>query len=199
MTNWLKTIGGPKGVTLRVVLLIICVYHLGVGLSSTLAPESTLRFAQSFYGLDVSDSAAQFTYMLKAMGMYALFTGGLLALALRDPKRYRHIVVAAAVLLLMRAVTRLLFFDLLEQAFGLAWQQNLINVTFLVSKGALLLWTSHALEHSPEPGPVPQPEPVPLPLRTVGLMGSASRRLAAASQRLTRPRPTWESASGVRL
>lgn len=194
MTAWMKSNGGLQGLALRLVLLVICAYHLGVGVSSTLAPESTLRFAQSFYGLDVQDSAAQFTYMLKAMGMYALFTGGLLALALRDPKRYRHIVVAAAVLLLMRAVTRLLFFDLLEEAFGLTWQQNLVNVSLLVGKGAILLWTSHALDSAPVDDAAALDQPVPIPLRAVASLGSASRRLAALSRR-----PSWESASGVRF
>jgi hypothetical protein len=197
MTAWLNTNGGFQGLALRLVLVVICVYHLAIGLSSTLAPESTLTFAQSFYGLDVQDSAAQFTYMLKALGMYALFTGGLLALALRDPRKYRHIIVAAAALLLMRAVTRVLFFDLLEEAFGLTWQQNLINVSLLVGKGLILLWTSHALDEASAPV-VDSPQPVPVSLRAIGALGSASRRLASASRRVA-ARPSWDSASGVRF
>lgn len=189
MTQWIEEHGGPRGLVLRAVLVVLAVYHLGIGLSSTLAPNATLEFARSFYGLSVSDSAPQFAYMLKAMGMYALFTGGLVAVALTDPQRHRPIVIAIAVLLFMRAVTRLMFFDVLEQAFALSWSQNLVNVSLMLGKGGLLLWAMGPAEAA-------APAPAAAPLLPVGAFSGASRHLASASRRLT-PN-SLASASGIR-
>jgi hypothetical protein len=189
MAEWVERNGGARGLVLKSVLIVLAVYHIGIGLCSTLAAGATVSFAASFYGLDLNASAPQFAYMLKAMGMYALFTGGLVVVALTDPKRHRALIVAVAVLLFMRATTRLLFFDVLDQAFALTWGQNLVNVTLLVGKGALLLWAIG-------PGEAPAAVPTKAPLLPVGALTSASRRLAAASRRLA-PSP-FASASGLR-
>jgi hypothetical protein len=167
---------------LKLVLWILCIYHVGIGLLSCLAPETTVSLGEVLYGVRVDASAAQFAYMLKALGMYALFTGGLMAVALTDPRRYRHLLVAAGALLIMRATTRLLFFDTLHEAFAVTWGHSLINVSLLLSKAGVLLWANAAMGKG---------EGLRPPLL-------AQELLANASQRLLPQRGSFASASGIR-
>lgn len=124
---------------LRVVLAILCAYHLGIGLVSCLWSEGAIRFSAFFYGTEVEGGPA-FVYMLKALGMYAIFTGILLGFALADPERFRPVIFAAALLLAMRAATRLIFFDTLHAAFGVTAGRNLLNVGLLALQAALLVF-----------------------------------------------------------
>lgn len=169
---------------LRVALAILALYHVGIGVVSCFAPETTIQFAESFYGIHIHHAAAQFAYMLKALGMYALFTGSLLTLALTDPARYRHVVLAAAGLLVMRATTRLLFFDTLTAAFDVTWGHNVFNVALLVAQAGALLWGVSALEPATEAAPTPALQPV-LAREARATLAGASQRLSAATQRLS--------------
>lgn len=123
---------------LRTVLGILCAYHLGVGVLSLFFPDAAARFADAFYGARVG-ATPEVAYMLKALGMYALFTGLLAGGAALDPGRHRLVVVALAFLLLLRAATRLLAWDLLSTAFAVAPERNLANVALLVVQAGVLL------------------------------------------------------------
>lgn len=129
-----------RPLVLRAVLGVTCAYHLGIGLVACLTPGLTLQVAAWLYDVQVETVGAQLAILLKALGAYALFTGGLLLLALRDPQRYRHLVVACAGLLLLRAATRLLCADLLEQAFAVSFGRNLLHVGVLGAQTGLMLW-----------------------------------------------------------
>ncbi|RMG13796.1 MAG: hypothetical protein D6731_11455 [Planctomycetota bacterium] len=168
----------------RFVLGVLCAYHLGVGLLGCLSAEATVQFGAWFYGLEIDASAAQFAYMLKALSMYALFTGALAAVALHDPERHRSLLWALAGLLVMRCTTRLLFFGTLHQAFHVGWARNLFHVGLMALKAAVLLWGT---------APAARAEP-----RT---LAAARRALASASNRLAPvrvPARAFASASGVR-
>lgn len=162
------------------VLGVTCAYHLGIGVVSLLAPETTLHVAAMLYDVHASAIAPQVVYMLKALGMYALFTGSLLALALTDPVRYRHVVLVCAGLLIMRATTRVLFFDVLHEAFAVEWGRNLLNVGLLIAQAAVLVGCSPTADEEPSAIALGPP-------RLEEALASASRRLrplASASSRL---------------
>jgi hypothetical protein len=126
-------------VGLRLVLGVLCLYHLGVGVATVLTPAAVVEYVGGFYGI-TAHADAQFVYMLKALGMYACFTGGLLGVAFMRPYRHRVVVYMVIGLLCMRALTRLACYDVLHEAFGVAWEQNLINVGLLVLQAGVLFW-----------------------------------------------------------
>jgi hypothetical protein len=127
--------------TLRIVLGLLALYHLVVGAITALSPSVMVELGEGFYGLNIAGaSTAQFVYMLKALGMYAVFTGGMLAIACWRPLKARAVVGLAALLLTMRAFTRLAFFDVAHEAFAVSWSQNLFNVGLLVAQAAVLGW-----------------------------------------------------------
>lgn len=174
---------GLRKAVLYTVLGITCLYHLGIGVVSCLSPETTLQVGAYFYGVHADGLSPQFVYMLKALGMYALFTGALLVLALREPERFRWIILACVGLLVMRATSRVLFFDALHDAFGISWGRNLINVVVLMSQAGLLLWGL---------GPSPEPEPARARAHTL----SFPDMIASASARILKPQFN-ASASGL--
>lgn len=170
-------------ILLRLVLAVTCAYHLGVGVAAWVAPQATIQFGQAFYGVEVT-LVPQIAYMLKAMGMYALFTGGLLVLATWNPVRFRHVAIAAVALLLMRATTRVVSFDLLHEAFGVTWGRNLTNVVILTVQSGVILWGL-----GPAPATAEEAAPLPTPVRVrPTLPRFASSRLE----------PCFASASSVR-
>jgi len=136
-----ETISPRKLLTLRVVVGLLALYHLVVGLFCALSPSVMVELGERFYGFDiVGKDTPQFVYMLKALGMYAVFTGGMLSIACYRPLRARSVYALAAVLLLMRAFTRLAFFDLAQEAFHVSWGHNLFNVALLVAQAGVLGW-----------------------------------------------------------
>ncbi|MBL4850610.1 MAG: hypothetical protein JKY65_34260 [Planctomycetes bacterium] len=161
------------------VLGLTCAYHLGIGVVSLAAPDTTLQIAAMLYDVHASAIAPQVVYMLKALGMYALFTGCLLALALSNPAKYRHVVIVCAGLLIMRATTRLLFFDVLHDAFAVEWGRNLINVFLLVLQAGVLVSLCPTSEEEPEAAPSRSPARSLQPL-----LGEAREVFASASRRL---------------
>lgn len=136
---------------LRIVVGVLTVYHLGIGLVSVLSVEQTAAFSAWFYGLELSHEP-RFVYALKALGMYALFTASVLALVLRDPVRFRPIVYCLAGLQTFRALSRLIFFDLLHAGFGVSVAHNLFNVGLLVAEVALLMVFVRRVPLAFEPG-----------------------------------------------
>lgn len=169
----------PRQLLFGLVLGMTCAYHLGIGVVSLLSPETTLNVAAMLYDVHASAFAPQVVYMLKALGMYALFTGTLLAIALRDPAKYRHIVFVCAALLIMRATTRVLFFDVLHDAFAVEWTRNLVNVTLLVLQAGILVGLCPSTSEESETEAAPSfGQPM---FETREILASASRRLAPVS------------------
>jgi len=134
---------------LRVIAAVLFAYHLGIGVVSVLSADATAAFARQFYGLDIRIDA-QFIYVLKALGMYALFTASVLGLLIWRPQRFRPLAYCMAGLQLARAATRLLFYDVLAEAFAVSVGHNLFNVALLVIEAGLLLWFARSAVAEPE-------------------------------------------------
>ncbi|MFT7624608.1 MAG: hypothetical protein ACI9WU_003796 [Myxococcota bacterium] len=131
---------------LRIVLGILCAYHVGIGLISVASTELTAEFAHWFYGTESLRVDAQLIYSLKALGMYALFTASVIALPLRSPRRFLPVVYCVVFLQSMRAVSRLVFFDVLHDGLGVSWSQNIFNVGLLLVEVGLLVLFARGVE-----------------------------------------------------
>ncbi|MFT5432655.1 MAG: hypothetical protein ACI9OJ_003357 [Myxococcota bacterium] len=123
---------------LRAICGVLFAYHLGIGLVSVLDADTTAQFATWFYGTSIRVDA-QFIYVLKALGMYALFTAAVLATIIAAPKRFAPLAYCVAGLQLARACTRLVFFDILNAGLGVDWNHNLFNAVLLIIEAVLLI------------------------------------------------------------
>lgn len=127
---------GP--VILRVVLVILAGYHLGIGIISITSLRLTARVVAPLYGLAVAESPA-LRVAVRMLGLYALAVGTLLSLAARDPQSHRETIIVVAGLQLARAACRLVFRDELQSAFQLRGRRNMINTSLLVAEAIVLM------------------------------------------------------------
>ena len=137
-----------RRLALLAVVWILLIYHVGIGALSMFFPSVTAEFAGSFYGTRL-ELDAQSEYMLKALGMYALFVASVLGIAVRDPERYRALLVAVAGLQLLRAFSRLAYFDVLSAGLEVPMGRNALNVALLVAEAAVLIACSRSVPTPP--------------------------------------------------
>lgn len=131
---------------LLTVVVVLAVYHLAIGALSLASPPRLARFARSFYGFELALDA-QSVAMLRALGLYALFTGAVLCVALSDLVRYRPLLLCVAGLQLLRAVHRLTQSDALHQGLAVSAARNRFNAALLLLEAAILIaggWASAA-------------------------------------------------------
>lgn len=123
---------------LRLVLLWICLFHLGIGVGLNVSPEFPKAVAP-WYGATNVVWSPQFIYILKPIGAYMIVMAILLAVAVGDPRKHTAIVYGAGLLLIFRAMQRMVFEDEILNAFGIAARQNMINICVFGGLGILVL------------------------------------------------------------
>jgi len=125
---------------LKAYLWFIALFHLFVGVAVNVSPTFTQMIARG-YGAQV-DWTPQFTYILHPLGAFMIILGLLAGAAAREPERYEGVILGFVVLFAIRALHRIVYGDVLTQAFGIAPSRNTTNaVIFLAQAIALfLLW-----------------------------------------------------------
>lgn len=122
---------------LRVLLGLICLFHIGIGaglnLSSRMAP-----LMADLYGADLTWTP-EFTYILKPLGAFMLALGLIGIAAVRDPLRYRVIIYGFVVLFLIRCAQRWLFAGEISDHFGIEGGRNVGNSVFFLALALTLI------------------------------------------------------------
>ena len=120
------------------VLLLLAVYHLGMGALSTLAPRGAARLGAALYGVEARETP-QLRYGLRMLGLYALAVGTLCGVAATDPPSHRVVIATVAGLQLARALARIGLEAEVTAAFGVSAARNRLNAALLVTEAAILL------------------------------------------------------------
>jgi hypothetical protein len=128
----------PRQIALTAVVWILLLYHAGIGVLSIFFPAVTADVSSGFYGTRLTLDA-QSEYMLKALGMYALFVAAILGIAARDLSRYRALLLAVAGLQVLRALSRLVYYDVLSAGLEVSTARNAFNVTLLLIEATVLV------------------------------------------------------------
>lgn len=113
---------------LTVLLWFVALSHLFIGLGAFLSSGFQVQMAR-FYGAQVPWTD-ELSYLA---GMAATFMVGLgvaAAAAARDPLRYRAVVAALAVVLLLRVLQRITQLGHIEQVFGIPPWRTVANAVF---------------------------------------------------------------------
>lgn len=107
---------------------IVSVYHLILGLIGVFAPTSIIiSVAQSVFGISVTGSA-EFFVLAKFIAAYMILMGIMMAFVAKKPYQYGMLAWAAVVFFAIRVFNRLVFFGLLNEAFGTTMARNMITV-----------------------------------------------------------------------
>lgn len=125
---------------LKAYLWFIAVFHVFVGVAVNVSPTFTQMIANG-YGARV-DWTAQFTYILHPLGAFMIILGLLAGAAAREPERYEGVVLGFVLLFAIRALHRVVYADVLTQAFGIAPSRNTMNAIIFAAQAILLffLW-----------------------------------------------------------
>lgn len=138
-TVTLESRWSKRQVALTAVVWILLLYHAGIGVLSIFFPAVTADVSSGLYGTRLTLDA-QSEYMLKALGMYALFVASILGIAVRDLSRYRALLIAVAGLQVLRALSRLVYYDVLSAGLEVSSVRNAVNVTLLLVEAAVLVF-----------------------------------------------------------
>ena len=116
-------------------------YHLVMGSLCLLNRRLVGRLAKFFYKFEMPEkSHAGFEYAMKPLGLFAIFTGLVCAIAVVNPGPWViGLKVSLAVLFVGRALVREIYKDLLYEAFAITSDRSRWNIYLNMVLSAILL------------------------------------------------------------
>jgi hypothetical protein len=122
---------------LKGLLWFVALSHLSVGLAIMWSPGLQQLMAE-LYGAEVTWTP-ELVYLLRPMGVFMVGLGLLGVVAALDPVRYRAIIFAFVVVLLLRVGQRVVHRDEIAQAFDLPVGRQMVNGSFFLLIALALL------------------------------------------------------------
>lgn len=154
---------GSSMTALKGLLWFVALSHLAVGVVIMASPGFQQLMAE-VYGAEVTWTP-ELVYLLRPMGVFMVGLGLVGVVAALDPVRYRAVVFAFVVVLLLRVGQRVVHRDEIAQAFDLSAGRQMLNGSFFFLIAlALLALTFAAGRGGPEeadPAPARSPAPGP--------------------------------------
>ncbi len=122
---------------LRILLLGVAATHLAVGTVGML-PAIPLSVGMAFYGATKVDMNPQFQHVLQMYGAYMFAIGIMAVFAFWNPVKNKAIIYGVILLLLVRVVQRLFFFEQANAVFGISTTYYWLQTTWFVILAACL-------------------------------------------------------------
>lgn len=94
---------------LKVLLWIVAVYHIILGLLGIFAKEFSVNLAKSFFNFNLT-LTDQMYWTINPLAAYILVFGLFMALAARDPVKFKNVIYVGVVLFAIRVLQRIFFF-----------------------------------------------------------------------------------------
>lgn len=107
---------GDRYLPWRVLLWVMCLYHVAVGLLLLFSGELSIRAAKLLQGWTIQGSP-ELGIVGEILGCYLIAFGLMLALAARDPVGYRDVLWVVVALCVVRLFQRLYFADKIAEVF----------------------------------------------------------------------------------
>lgn len=120
-------------------LILLSLDHLSTGLLGVFAPRTALRIYRGLFGIQFPESP-EMVAVLKPWGALAVFGAVATIFPIVDPLRYRGVLVALLVLLILRILIRFSARSAATAVFGLSLRRNAWHIA-LISLCALLIAT----------------------------------------------------------
>ncbi len=117
---------------IKLTLWAVGLYHVVFGLMTFLSRDLAVQIAKDFFGMTIVAND-QIIYLAKLLGIYAFIFGIVMFVAARKPDVYRAFIWVGVVLYAVRIVNRIVFSDLVRNAFlvsSFAFWMEIILLTF---------------------------------------------------------------------
>jgi hypothetical protein len=118
-------------------LILLSLDHLSTGLLGVFAPRRAIGIYRGLFGIQFPDSP-EIVAVLKPWGALAVFAAVATIFPIMDPVRYRGVLLALLVLLLLRIVIRFSARKTATALFGLSTRRNAWHIA-LIALCALLI------------------------------------------------------------
>jgi len=118
-------------------LILLSLDHLSTGLLGVFAPQRALRIYRGLFGIQFPESP-EIVAVLKPWGALAVFAAVATVFPIVDPLRYRGVLVALLVLLLLRIVIRFSARATATALFGLSPRRNAWHMALIAVCAALI-------------------------------------------------------------
>lgn len=124
---------------LRVLLWIVCAYHLAFGIAANLPATHVQLAAAKLLGVHLPDEAAVY-HVLKPFGIYAIAFGVMMGVAAWNPIKNRALISIGVILFVLRILQRLLNLDGVQQDLGVSAGRNWTTIATVSALALLLAW-----------------------------------------------------------
>ena len=98
-----------KHQSLKILLLIVAVYHIGLGLLGIFAKDFAVTLTKNLFNFNLT-LTDQTYWIINPLAAYILIFGVFMALAAKDPVKYKNVIYVGVVLFAIRVLQRVVFF-----------------------------------------------------------------------------------------
>lgn len=123
---------------LKVVLVMICIYHVALGLATFVSGDLTVKLAKAIFGLNL-EMTPQMSYIVQLLGVYAIAFGLVAGLAAADPLKHPVLLNVIVVLYALRVVNKLISMNQFQQAFGASMAKVWTDIVLLAAFGVAVV------------------------------------------------------------
>jgi len=119
---------------LKIVLILIAIYHVGLGLAGFMSEDLTVRVARAVFGLNLN-MTPQLSYIAQLLAVYALVFGLIVAMVARDPVKHRSLIPIVVILYILRVLNKFISMGQFERGFGASMTKVWTDVALLAAFG----------------------------------------------------------------
>lgn len=122
---------------------LICFYHVAEGVIATISGELAAKIAAFGYGLSLArliPVTPQLTVLFRFIGAFAIAFGVSMGFAAVNPVKNKAIIYGGIVFFAVRAFDRIVFANVLRDAFDVSFERNLVSliIVFIMLFGLLI-------------------------------------------------------------
>ena len=113
---------------------LACFYHVGEGIIATIGGELVAKIAAFGYGLSLArltPMTPQLTVLFRFIGAFCLAFGVAMGFAAINPVKNKAIIYSGIVFFAVRAFDRIVFANVLREAFDVSAGRNLISLVIV--------------------------------------------------------------------
>lgn len=140
-----------KHTGLRVLLWVICLYHVACGLVPNLFPGQVQALAERLAGMKIQ-AEPEFIALAKPFGVYAIAFGVMMGLAAWNPVKNRALISVGIILFALRILQRLAGLEEASQVFGVAPGRSMGMIAVIACFAVALAWLRFRLYRAMHPG-----------------------------------------------
>lgn len=123
---------------LKVVLAMICIYHVVLGLATFVSGDLTVKLAKTIFGLNL-EMTPQMSYIVQLLGVYAIVFGVVAGMAALDPLKHPVLLNVIVLLYALRIMNKLLSMNQFQQAFGASMTKVWTDIVLLAAFGVAVV------------------------------------------------------------